>query len=173
MRSLSRDVGATVPLRWCTPMTPRFPHSRIARLLGLLMSVALPACQKESSDPAPAPAASTPAETRVLLQGSFERVAKHVTGSVALIEGPRGCQLRLRDVTVDNLGEVQIYFVGLPEAKSTLALTAVETKYDFGPLQQGAHEQLIDLPGKPAPELRSVVLYEPRYRVNLAAAALK
>ena len=111
--------------------------------------------------------------TEVLLSGSFERVAKKVEGRVELVRRGKNYALRLLNTKVDNLGEVHVYFVGLPDARSTLEMAATETQYDFGPLEQGAPEQIIGLPSEPAPELRTVVLFEPRYRVNLAAAPLE
>lgn len=131
------------------------------------------ACRREpegSPEPRMDNAASEP---EVLLRGKFTRVAKGATGSAELVRRGEQYQLRLRGAGVDSLGEVHVYLVGLPDARSTAALTEAETKYDFGPLKQNAPEQLIDLPSEPAPELRTVVLYEPRYRINLAAAALR
>jgi hypothetical protein len=143
-----------------------------------LVSTAICACKRGDTDKAgegepPASEAADPAKAEVLLAGDFKRVAKKTSGRAQIVRRGERYQLRLQGVSVDNLGEVQVYLVGLPEVKSTAALTAAETKYDFGPLEQGAKEQLIGLPSKPAPELRSVVLYEPRYRVNLAAASLE
>jgi len=122
--------------------------------------------QRESSD-------ATVDQTEVLLSGTFERVAKKVEGRVELVRKGSRYALRLMGTKVDTLGEVHVYFVGLPDARSTLELAGAETQYDFGPLEQGAPEQIIALPSEPAPELRTVVLFEPRYRVNLAAAALQ
>lgn len=142
-------------------------------LLCLTLLGVAPACQR-ASEPAPESTTENAAsEPEVLLRGNFTRVAKRATGSAELVRRGEQYQLRLRGASVDNLGEVHVYFVGLPDARSTAALTEAETKYDFGPLKQNAAEQLIDLPSEPAPELRSVVLYEPRYRINLAAAALR
>ena len=147
----------------CCPVAPVL----LAGLLGVA------GCQRETGDEHAAPSSSASDSNRVLLTGTFERVAKKVTGRVELVQAGGRYQLRLLNVSVDNLGEVHVYFVGLPEAKSTLVLATTQTQYDFGPLEQGSPEQLIDLPSKPASELRTVVLYEPRYRVNLAAASLK
>lgn len=108
-----------------------------------------------------------------MLSGSFKRVAKKVEGRVELVRKGDRYALRLLGTKVDNLGEVHVYFVGLPDARSTLELAGTEMQYDFGPLEQGAPEQIIALPSEPAPELRTVVLFEPRYRVNLASAALE
>ena len=114
-----------------------------------------------------------PRQAEVLLRGNFKRVAKRAAGRAEIVRLGKQYSLKLSDTTVDNLGEVHVYLVGLPDARSTLELMAAETQYDFGPLEQGAKEQLIPLPSEPAPELRAVVLYEPRYSVNLAAAALE
>jgi len=134
-----------------------------------------PCCKRDGTDtkaePAETRAAPDPGE--VVLSGSFKRVAKKVEGRVELVRKGERYALRLLGTKVDVLGEVHVYFVGLPDAKSTLELAGTEMQYDFGPLEQGAPEQIIALPSEPAPELRSVVLFEPRYRVNLAAAALE
>jgi hypothetical protein len=114
-----------------------------------------------------------PAQTEVLLSGSFKRVAKQAAGRAEIVRHGKQYSLRLSDTTVDNLGEVHVYLVGLPDVRSTLELRAAQTLYDFGPLEQGAKEQIIPLPSEPAPELRSVVLYELRHAVNLASAPLE
>ena len=129
------------------------------------------ASNADAAEGSAAPHASDP--TEVLLSGSFKRVAKNVEGRVELVKRGNNYALRLLKTKVDNLGEVHVYFVGLPDVRSTLEMAATETQYDFGPLEQGANEQIIGLPSEPAPELRSVVLFEPRYRVNLAAAPLE
>lgn len=132
----------------------------------------VPGCRQDSDSANPAAENSAPT-SQVLLRGDFARVAKNVSGSAEIVRSGDRYQLRLHHTKVDTLGEVHIYLVGLPEVPSTAALTATDVKYDFGPLEQGAPQQLIELPSEPAPELRSVVLYEPRYRINLAAAALR
>lgn len=148
----------------------RYRRGLLAAVLVALV-LACPGC-KQASDAAPADATASGDQTEVLLSGSFKRVAKKVEGRVELVRRGKNYALRLLQTKVDNLGEVHVYFVGLPDARSTLEMAATETQYDFGPLEQGAPEQLIALPSEPAPELRTVVLFEPRYRVNLAAAPL-
>src|SRR5688572_4373489 len=120
--------------------------------------------------------AGTPAEAgqvEVLLRGSFKRVTKQAAGRAEIVRRGQKYWIKLSDTTVDNPGEVHVYLVGLPDVRSTVELRAAQTLYDFGPLEQGAKEQIIPLPSAPAPELRSVVLYELRYAVNLASAALE
>jgi len=145
--------------------------------LSVALAGACPGCKgwgASKTDAADSSEASGAADqTEVLLSGSFKRVAKSVEGRVELVRRGNNYALRLLNTKVDNLGEVHVYFVGLPDARSTLEMAATETQYDFGPLQQGAPEQIIGLPSEPAPELRTVVLFEPRYRVNLAAAPLE
>lgn len=137
----------------------------------VLAAMALVGCQREDSNAA-AQVSSSRAMVEVVLAGDFVRVAKAVEGRAEIVRRGQSYQLRLRNVRVDHLAEVHVYLVGLPDVRSTIELMATETKYDFGPLEQGAEQQVIDLPSEPAPELRSVVLYEPRYRINLAAASL-
>ena len=142
--------------------------------LALLVLLALcPRCKADGADSKSESAEPAPADSgEVLLSGTFKRVAKKVEGRVELVRRGDSYALRLLNTKVDNLGEVHVYFVGLPDAKTTLEMAATETQYDFGPLKQGAPEQIIGLPSEPAPELRTVVLFEPRYRVNLASAVL-
>jgi len=143
-------------------------------LLVLAVLGPYPGCKRDSADSKSESATPAPAGSgEVLLSGTFKRVAKKVEGRVELVRRGDSYALRLLNTKVDNLGEVHVYFVGLPDAKTTIEMAATETQYDFGPLEQGAPEQLIGLPSEPAPELRTVVLYEPRYRVNLASAALE
>lgn len=143
---------------------------------GLLALLGLfPACKRDSTDSKaePGDTHAAPDAGEVVLSGSFKRVAKKVEGRVELVRKGDRYALRLLGTKVDNLGEVHVYFVGLPDARSTLELAGTQMQYDFGPLEQGAPEQIIALPSEPAPELRTVVLFEPRYRVNLASAALE
>ena len=149
------------------------PVVRLCRGFGLALAISAAAGCRQSSDSSKQGAANSALPSEVVLRGDFARVAKKATGSAEIIRTGNRYQLRLQNTEVDTLGEVHVYLVGLPEVPNTAALTATEVKYDFGPLERGASQQLIDLPSKPAPELRSVVLYEPRYRVNLAAAALR
>lgn len=158
-RSARRFVGRSAPVA----------------LFGLALLGLPSACKRDSDDSKaePAAAAADADEHEVLLSGTFKRVAKKVEGRVELVRKGDRYALRLLGTKVDNLGEVHVYFVGLPDARSTLELAGTEMQYDFGPLEQGAPEQIIALPSEPAPELRTVVLFEPRYRVNLAAAPLE
>lgn len=132
-----------------------------------------PACKSDSGGTQARESAASPDSADVLLSGRFERVAKKVEGRVELVRKGDRYALRLLGTSVDHPGEVHVYFVGLPSARSTLEMARTEMQYDFGKLEQGAPEQIIGLPSEPAPELRTVVLFEPRYRVNLAAAALE
>ncbi len=127
----------------------------------------------DQHDDSGAPASSASSAPEVLLVGHFRRVAKPVSGTAQIVRKGKKYQLRLENTSVDYDGKVRVYLVGLPDVPTTMALLKTDTQYDFGPLEQGAKRQLIDLPSEPAPELRSVVLYEPRYRVNLAVAPLK
>ncbi|HEU5073490.1 MAG TPA: hypothetical protein VFU02_04945 [Polyangiaceae bacterium] len=144
-------------------------------IAGILACLATgPACKSGSGGTqAHESEAGTPDSGEVLLSGRFERVAKKVEGRVELVRKGDRYALRLLGARVDHPGEVHVYFVGLPSARSTLEMARTNMQYDFGKLEQGAPEQIIGLPSEPAPELRTVVLFEPRYRVNLAAAALE
>ncbi|HEY6724266.1 MAG TPA: hypothetical protein VI197_09545 [Polyangiaceae bacterium] len=148
----------------------------VARFVVLALLSLASSCKRDAAADSKAEAAATPAAPdagEVVLSGSFKRVAKKVEGRVELLRKGDRYALRLLGTKVDNLGEVHVYFVGLPDARSTLELAGTQMQYDFGPLEQGAPEQIIALPSEPAPELRAVVLFEPRYRVNLASAALE
>jgi len=152
------------------------PRKSRRRLMvgAIVVSLALAmACRRSSSRDDSSQSASVAEPAKVLLAGTFEAVAKPASGSAELIVIGDNYQLRLRGVTVDDRGPVHVYFVGVPAAETTLEVVQTDAKYDFGPLQPDAPQQVIDLPSKPATELRSVVLWNHLYGVNLAAAALK
>lgn len=129
-------------------------------------------CNRDSESPAPAASQVASGRNGVLLSGTFQRVAKAADGRAEIIRRGGKYLLRLSNTTVDTHGEVHVYLVGLPDVTSTAELIATDAVYDFGVLEQGAGEQLIKLPSEPAPELKTVVLFEPRYHVNLARAPL-
>jgi hypothetical protein len=111
------------------------------------------------------------------LEGTFEQVAKAVTGSVRLERHADVYELVVQDVTINDAGPVHVYFVGLDKVRSTHDLDEVDAKYDFGPLEEAGSgafipEHRIQLPSKPAPNLRSVALINPRFGVVLAASSL-
>lgn len=148
------------------------------RLLGwwfaasMALGVISAGCNRDSEQAAPAASSAAADGTSVLLTGTFQRVAKAASGRAEIIRRGNEYSLRLSHASVDSSSEVHVYLVGLPDVASTAELIATDTVYDFGPLEQGANEQLIELPSEPAPELKTVVLFEPRYHVNLARAPL-
>lgn len=117
-------------------------------------------------------------EQGILLEGTFEQVAKKVSGGVSLERSGETYELVVHDVALNDVGPVHVYFVGLPEVRSSMDLDGVDAKYDFGPLEEvGSGNyvavQRIKLPSKPKPELRSVALINPRFGVVLASSSLK
>jgi hypothetical protein len=114
----------------------------------------------------------------VLLEGTFQRVAKVVSGKVRIERHGEKYELVVNPASIPDIGPVHVYLVGLPAVRSTADIDSVEAKYDFGPIEQtGSNEyvaeQRITLPGKPAPELRSVALINPRFGVVLGASSLR
>ncbi len=114
----------------------------------------------------------------MLLTGSFEQVAKQASGTVALEHNGEAYELVLRNVALNDVGPVHVYFVGLPEVRSSIDLDRVDAKYDFGPLEEtgsGTYvpEHRVKLPSKPKAELRSVALINPRFGVVLASSSLR
>jgi hypothetical protein len=107
---------------------------------------------------------------QVLLEGAFQAVSKTARGKVRVIRVGERYELRLEAVELAAEG-AHVYLVGLEEASTSNAVDAAELKYDLGPLQTPA--QTIELPSAPDPSLRVVVLWNPRYAVNLAAARLR
>jgi hypothetical protein len=146
-------------------------RSLVLLAVGAMLASVLSSGCGRCSDPGQSSSVAEPA--KVLLAGPFDEVAKPARGSAELIATGTHYQLRLRAVTVDDRGPVHVYFVGVPAARTTLEVVQTDTKYDFGPLRTDTAQQIIDLPSEPAPELRSVVLWNRLYGVNLAVAALQ
>lgn len=111
-------------------------------------------------------------QNETLLEGHFRKVTKEGDGVVQIRRRGKNYELVLRGVTVHAKPPIHVYIVGLREARSTAAVDATDSKYDVGPLKLGAAEQVISIP-KPLDELRTVVLWNPAFGVNLAAASLK
>lgn len=116
-------------------------------------------------------------EHAVLLVGTFHEVAKKASGSVTLERTGDTYELVVRNVALNDSGPVHVYFVGLPQVRSSIDLDGVDAKYDFGPIEEtgsGAYvaEHRVKLPSEPKPELRSVALINPRFGVVLASSSL-
>lgn len=110
---------------------------------------------------------------QVVVSGRFQTVTRPASGSVELVKQGEEYALRLSGVSVKAEGPVHVYLVGLDSALSTAAVDGAELKYDLGPLRVDASEQRIELPSQPDPKLRSVVLWQPKFGANLAAAPLR
>ncbi len=161
----------------------RFPGSPWVWMAPALCSATI-GCLKEPLESRRSGPPTNPAVTQqpapaapVLLEGTFEQVAKAVTGSVRLERHADVYELVVRNVTLNDAGPVHVYFVGLDQVRSTHDLDEVDAKYDFGPLEESGPgtfvpEHRIQLPSKPAPNLRSVALINPRFGVVLAASSL-
>jgi hypothetical protein len=136
----------------------------------LLVSSALGqmACRSHRDD-SPRP---VEAQREVLASGRFESVGKQARGAVELVRDGAEYQLSLLGVELAYEGPVHVFLVGADSAPDTATVDSASVKYDMGPLDVTSERQTIRLPSRPAPGVRSVVLWNPKYGANLAAAAL-
>jgi hypothetical protein len=134
-------------------------------------------CRHDRGQASPAPSSPTAgarvSAPTVLLSGSFERVAKPVSGRAEIRREGEGYFLVLYDVSIRAEGSVHVYLVGELAARTTRAVTEAALSYDMAELAQGNSEQRILLPSAPDPSLRSVVLFQADFGVNLAVAPLR
>jgi len=155
-------------------------HSSLGRLLTMLVALTASDCRNGTSLK-PGPVAQTSAvgavvsvpSEQILLEGTFERVAKAAGGSARIVRRGDNYELRLNNVTVAQEGAVRVYLVGHERASSTRILGETEMKYDMAELDRSVSEQRIELPSEPDRALRSVVLWYPPFGVNLAVAPLR
>jgi hypothetical protein len=154
----------------------------VSRWFVLASCLSLVGCLKEPLESRRTPSGSSRADSAstgpVLLTGAFEQIAKKVSGTVSLEHHDGLYELVVRNVQLNDVGPVHVYFVGLDQVRSTRDLDEVDAKYDFGPLEEAepgtfVPEQRIELPSAPAKELRSVVLLNPRFGVVLASSSLR
>ncbi|MBN2195330.1 MAG: DM13 domain-containing protein [Polyangiaceae bacterium] len=124
-------------------------------------------CQRPSSSNQDAESA------RLRLTGEFKGIAKRASGTAEIVQHADGFHLRLRSVRVDSQQMVRVYLVGAPQANTTRSVIETEMKYDMAALDQSTAEQIVELPSEPDPALRTVVLWEPAYKINLAYAPLR
>lgn len=125
-------------------------------------------CEKPAEQ---TPEASGPV-SRVALAGTLQAASRPVSGTVEILQEGSKYTLRLRKVRVKATGPIHVYLVAHPAASTTRDVLATEDRYDFGPLDEQADDQYIPLPSEPAAALRSVVLFQPTFGVNLAWAKL-
>jgi hypothetical protein len=118
-------------------------------------------------------AMTTVPNEQLLLEGTFERVAKAASGTARIVRRGNVYELRLNNVIVAQEGAVRVYLVGHERAANTRILDETEMKYDMAELERGVAEQRIELPSEPDRALRSVVLFYPAFGVNLAVAPLR
>lgn len=135
---------------------------------GVLLSTLQSGCQRERDDDA---VQAVHHQEQVLLSGRFAAVGKPTSGSVELRARGDDYELCLLNVKIAYDGPVHVYLVGLDDALTTAAVDNADLKYDMGPLS-AVEQQCIALPSAPHPLLRSVVLWNPKYGANLAAAKL-
>lgn len=133
---------------------------------------------REAHQPRPSGQPQPTAADGVILAGTFQEVAKKVSGTVTLERTGDAYELVLHNVALSDSGPVHVYFVGLPAVLSSADLDGVDAKYDFGPLEEtgaGGYvaQHRVKLPSQPKPELRSVALINPRFGVVLASSSLK
>lgn len=138
--------------------------------------MALSGCRSESTGAGESPrevaGAASAAAAGVLLAGEFAAAARGGRGRAEIVRQGNDYALRLVGVRIEAGGPVRVYLVGAERASTTRSVVEAEQKYDLAALDPRLDEQLIPLPSAPDPALRSVVLWEPRYGVNLAYAAL-
>lgn len=159
---------------------------RIGRLLGVAVATAAMACANGKSpqptqasqgtprEPTLSPqSAGAPQAEQVLLEGTFERVARASSGKAQIVRRGTRYELCLKDMTVAQEGTLRVYLVGHPRASNTRVLDETEMKYDMAELERNVAEQRIELPSEPDPALRSVVIYNPLFGVNVAFASLQ
>jgi hypothetical protein len=108
----------------------------------------------------------------VLLQGTFESVAKPAQGRAEIVRTGERYELHLHGARVESQRPVRVYLVGVARAPTTRSVIDAELKYDMAELDQGATHQVIALPSAPDPAIRTVVMWEPTFYVNLAFASL-
>lgn len=178
------------PERLETPIStfPSTPKGRLrASGLGLWLGCVLgvTSCLKEPLETRRSDAAPSATQAAVagdpqgeLASGAFELVSKEVSGTVSLEHNGEAYELVVRNVRLNDVGPVHVYFVGLDRVRSTADLDGVDAKYDFGPLEEVGSgsfvtEHRVRLPSKPKSELRSVALINPRFGVVLASASLR
>jgi hypothetical protein len=149
----------------------RVSFPRHAAVLSVVLACAGVGCR--SSTEASEASRQPDSGSGVLLAGDFQRVVKPATGHAAIERDADGYELRLNGVGVTSARPVRVYLVGSERADTTRVVVETELKYDMAELDQGAAEQLIALPSAPDPKLRSVVLYDALFGINLAYAALK
>jgi hypothetical protein len=137
---------------------------RFATLFACLLGTASLGCHRQKTEPQ--------TET-ILLEGAFEQAAKPVEGQAQIVRRGDGFELRLRRVRVTSSRPVRVYLVGAERASTTRSVISAELKYDMDELHSNQTEQTIALPSEPDPALRSVVLWDPEYSVNLGFAALR
>jgi len=138
-------------------------------MMGACGLVSASACRRDTSGPV----AEDSSAPTVVLAGEFERVAKSAQGRAEIVRRGDQFELRLRQVRVDSKRPVRVYLVGVDRAPTTRSVASAELKYDMATLDQTVAEQIIALPSEPDPRIRSVVLWEPTFYVNLAFAPLR
>lgn len=170
---LAVDSDRRQGLSWArmtrSSLAPRVRH------IALTLFVLAGACNRPTSgdDSGADPTSTEPTGETRLLEGRFETVAKRASGTAAIFQHGSAYELRLSDVTLEHDGEVRVYLVSGDSAASTAAVDGASLKYDLAALDTAVSGQTITLPSKPAPELRSVVLWNAKYGANLAAASLR
>ncbi len=128
----------------------------------------LGACRNE----APPPAERDPNAPAVLLRGAFAGVAKPARGRAEIVRTGERYELHLYGARVESKRPVRVYLVGVEQAPTTRSVIDAELKYDMAELDQDVDHQVIALPSEPNRRIRTVVMWEPTFYVNLAFAPL-
>lgn len=157
------------------PRTParaaRFRSFVFPRTWVCYLTVAISiSCKSDAGGPGPG--RSTAVAQGVYLAGDFQGTMKPARGRAEIVRRGPAFELKLRGVHVASNRPLRVYLVGDDRASTTRRIVESTLKYDMAELAPAAAEQVIVLPGEPDPSLRSVVLWDPLFAVNLAFAAL-
>jgi hypothetical protein len=159
--------GETIPLARCVMRYfCQVKHHRLALLVWALSGFG---CQRSDRNDAPQPVMSDSRE-RIVLEGTFRAVTRAAKGRARIVRAGSEYSLHLDGVELAAEG-AHVYLVGLDAARTSSDVDRAELKYDMGPLEPP--NQVIPLPGAPDPAIRVVVLWNPRFAANLAAAPLR
>ena len=113
-----------------------------------------------------------PENDGVFLKGHFQAAAKAITGDVSIEKIGEHFELVLQNIQSEASGPIRIYLVDVPAPKTTRDIDGTERKFDMGELDLEQNVQKISLPVALPADIHSVVLWQPKYRINLAYATL-
>ena len=152
------------------PQRVDLSFSRKSRCVVFLAFALSSACRSDAGDSHPN--AVYDESSKLHLAGEFQDGMKPTQGRAEIVARGRVFELRLHQVQVKSNRPVRVYLVGAERASTTRKVVEAELKYDMAELDPSVTQQVIALPGQPDPVLRSVVLWDPVFGVNLGFAPL-